>query len=160
MSFSCQQCGECCSVMGEIIGIEEQTGSFSFRICFAPTGERREVTIDHEKERLFSSQDIQKIRPRACPFLCESSSGEIICSVHATRPEICRRYACFRILILDHEGRRIGRVADGNRYFISGDPALNDLWRRKIAGSCISDETLWEDHAERIFSEAGYRVIR
>ncbi len=83
--------------MGEIIEIEEQTGSFRFRICFTPTGERREVTVDPDKEQLFSSQDNRSIRSMACPFLRIRSPDRATCSVHSSRPEICRQYSCSRI---------------------------------------------------------------
>ena len=39
MVFRCLQCGECCSYMGDIIGIEDRIHPVNFRIRFSVTGE-------------------------------------------------------------------------------------------------------------------------
>lgn len=159
MAFFCQQCGECCSSMGEVIGIREQAGPTEFVIWFKITGEERRVWIDPEKQDLFFSQDILGHRPMACPFLRERSTGSAICTVHYTRPDLCRQYGCFRILVLGPDGTRLGRVVEGSRYFITMDPNLRALWDREIAGAEIADD-LWETFVERILVRAGYRVVR
>ena len=105
-------------------------------------------------------QDIRKIRPMACPFLRERSPGFAVCTVHYTRPDLCRQYACFRILVLSHEGERLGRVVDASRYFTTMDPDLRALWDREIADAEIPDEELFEEYVERVLSGAGYGVIR
>ncbi|MDD1693460.1 MAG: YkgJ family cysteine cluster protein, partial [Methanoregula sp.] len=118
------------------------------------------VWIDPDKQDLFMAQDIRKTRPMACPFLRERFAGSAICTVHFTRPDLCRQYACFRILVLGHSGERLGRVVDSSRYFTTMDPELRALWDREIASSDIGDEALWEGYVERVLSGAGYRVIR
>ncbi|MDD1690779.1 MAG: YkgJ family cysteine cluster protein [Methanoregula sp.] len=160
VAFRCQQCGECCSSMGDVIGIREKTGPSDFLIWFRITGEERRVRIDPDKHDLFAGQDIRKVRPMACPFLRERFAGSLICTVHLTRPDLCRRYACFRILVCGPGGERLGRVVDASRYFTTMDPELRALWDREIAGAGIVDEALWEEHAERVLSGAGYQVIR
>lgn len=160
MVFRCQQCGECCSSMGEIIGIREQTDEWEFLIEFSVTGEERQVRIDPDKQELFRAQDILKKRPMACPFLREREVGAVICTVHATRPGLCRQYGCFRVLVTGPKEERLGRVADGSRYFTTMDHDLRALWDREIAPLTIADETAWEEEVERIFSAAGYRVVR
>jgi len=156
--FRCQQCGECCSCMGDIIGIKEQIGPETYRIRFSVTGEERTVTLDPDKADLFKSQDITKLHPMACPFL-RYRERRAFCSVHATRPGLCRQYGCFRVLILDHDGRHIGRVQDGSRIFSSLNPVLHELWNREVTGTDIYDETEWERYVRDVFSRAGHRVI-
>ncbi len=146
--------------MGDVIGIRERTGPFEFLIWYKITGEERRVWIDPDKKDLYLAQDIGKSRPMACPFLRERSSGSAICTVHYTRPDLCRRYACFRILVLGPEGERLGRVIEGSRYFTTTDPELRALWEREIAGVEIPDEEVFEEYVERVLSGAGYRVIR
>lgn len=146
--------------MGNVIGIREQTGPSEFRIWYTITGEERRVWLDPDKQELFFRQDIRKIRPMACPFLRERSPGSAICTVHYTRPDLCRQYACFRILVLGPRGERLGRVVDASRYFTTMDPELRACWDREIAGMHIADEALWEEHVERVLSAAGYRIIR
>jgi len=160
VSFICRQCGECCSSMGEIIEIREVTGPLEFRIGFSATGEERMVTVDPDKRDLFLSKDTVTERHIACPFLREKVPGTVICTVHDSRPDLCRQYSCYRILVLDPEGKRIGRVHDASRYFTSSDDKLRELWKNEIAGREIADESLWEEEVSRIIVQAGYRVVR
>jgi uncharacterized protein len=157
--FQCQQCGECCSAMGDVIGIREELPSDRFRIWYKITGETREVSIDPDKRDLFSGQDLGMIRPMACPFLREHA-GRYLCTVHKSRPDLCRQYACFRILVLDAAGKRLGRVVASSRYFTTGDPLLRELWDREIQNRSIPDDRLFEEHVDHVLSRAGYRVIR
>ena len=146
--------------MGEIIEIREQTGPSTFRIGFTVTGEERLVAIDPDKEGLYTSQDIRLKRPIACPFLREDEQGMVLCTVHDSRPELCRQYSCFRILILDGDGRKIGRVADGTRYFVSPDAGLKKIWDQDCSGLKIPDEASWEEAVENRLVSSGYRVVR
>lgn len=156
--FRCQQCGECCSYMGDIIGIDEKTGPDTYRIRFSVTGEERIVTLDPDKKDLFLTREIAQSHPMACPFL-RFRDNRAFCTVHATRPGLCRQYGCFRILILDKDCRHIGMVQDGSRIFSSLDPALHELWDREVKGTDIPDDTEWERYVRGVFSRAGYHVV-
>jgi len=146
--------------MGEIIEIHEMLDFVSCRIGFSVTGEERIVSVDPEKRELFHLQEIRTLRPMACPFLREEGNKKFVCSVHTSRPELCRQYACYRILVLDSLENRIGKVTDASRYFITADADLRRLWNREIAGVAIPDEKCWEEHVEQTFTRAGYRVMR
>lgn len=158
MTFICQMCGACCSTMGEIISIHEEHGDSVFTIWYTTTGEQRTVRIDPEKQGLYYENP--RVSGMACPFLREIRPGTRICSVHASRPDLCRQYSCFRMLILAADGRRAGRVMDGTRLLSATDPALHDLWHRTCRALEIVDEEDWEREIEAILSNAGYRVIR
>ena len=82
MAFRCQQCGECCSYMGEIIGIEKRIDPVRFRIRFSVTSEEREVVLDPDKTDLFCLQNIAAIRPMDCPFLRFPTPNQACCTVH------------------------------------------------------------------------------
>ena len=159
MTFVCQRCGYCCSTMGEIISIQEQVRPFEFRIGYT-NGEERLVCVDLDKRELFCHQQQVEKKSLACPFLRQRESNERICTVHASRPELCRMYLCSRILILDPEGKRAGRVLHGTRSFITEDEALLDLWSRSIRDVAVPDDEQWEKTIEDVFTRAGYRVIR
>jgi uncharacterized protein len=146
--------------MGEVIEIREQTGPAAFRIVFTVTGEERMVAIDPDRQVLWSSQDLRMTRPMACPFLREDETGAVICTVHNSRPDLCRQYSCFRILVLDSEGKPIGKVMDGTRYFVSPDPVLKQTWDRVHAQVEIADEACWEETVGTLLAAAGYRVVR
>jgi Fe-S-cluster containining protein len=144
--------------MGDIIEIEEQTGHGTFRIRFPVTGEERTVTLDPDKADLFSLQDSTRSYPMACPFL-RFRDNRAFCTVHTTRPGLCRQYGCFRVLILDNSGRHLGMVRDGSRTFSSLDPALHELWDTEVTGTGIPDEAAWERWVRDVFTRAGYRVV-
>lgn len=158
MTFHCRMCGGCCSTMGEIISILEQTGSITFRIGFSATLEERLVTLDPEKLDLFFTT--RHKTSLACPFLREQAPGRIICTAHQSRPELCRHYSCFRILVLDPAGHRVGRVMDGSRHFTTTDSRLQEIWKAECQLKDIPDEDAWEQKVEEILTHAGFRVIR
>jgi hypothetical protein len=145
--------------MGEIISIQEQIRPFEFRIGYT-NGEERLVSVDVDKRELFSHQQQNEKKSLACPFLRQRESHERICTVHASRPELCRNYLCSRILILDPDGERAGRVLHGTRSFTTENEALLDLWRRSIRDITIPDDEQWEKTIVDVFTRAGYRVIR
>ena len=146
--------------MGEIIEIREELKDGSFRIGFSVTGEERIVSIDPEKRELFHLAEIRTLRPMACLFLREDGNKKFVCSVHTSHPELCHQYSCYRILVLDSQENRIGRVTDASRYFTTADADLRRIWNREIAGAVIPDEETWEEHVEQTFTRAGYRVMR
>jgi len=160
MTFVCQLCGMCCSTMGEIINIREEISPFHYRIWYTTTGEERVVTVDPDKRELFQSAITAAGPSLACPFLRIRDGRDVICTVHLSRPELCRQYSCFRILVLDPDGRRIGRVLNGTRYFSATDAGLYDLWQRECTGLAGGDEMGWEEKVCRILTRAGYRIIR
>lgn len=99
MSGTCLRCGYCCSYMTDVFGIVEQTGTYEFRIAYLITGVQQIVRIDPDKEELFIHTTIHDTRPLACPFLRFTPDGAA-CTIHATRPDLCRMYHCQRC----HEG--------------------------------------------------------
>ena len=160
VALRCQQCGECCSYMGEIIGIDNRIDPVRFRIRFSVTGEEREVILDPGKVGIFCSQDIAATRPMACPFLRFPKPHQACCTVHRTRPELCRQYTCFRVLILDSVGNAIGKVPDRSRVLSTADAGLRELWKRDVEGVDIPGESAWEAYVDEVFSRAGYRAVR
>ncbi len=159
MTFSCRQCGECCSTMGTVIGIDEAEGPLLFRIRYSTTGESRQVSVDPDKTGLFLSRDTVSRPQLACPFLRKKAPGILICTVHDSRPDICRQYSCYRLLVLDPEGHQIGRVYDKSRYFTTTDERLQRIWREGMAELRIADEAEWEDRVREILARVGYRVL-
>ncbi|NMB77714.1 MAG: YkgJ family cysteine cluster protein [Methanomicrobiales archaeon] len=158
MVFHCRMCGQCCSTMGEIISILEKTGTGTFRIGYSTTFEERDVRLDPDKQDLFFGKSA--LSTLACPFLREREPGRLICTVHSSRPELCRQYSCFRILILDKQGHALGRVMDQTRFFTSPDPRLNEIWHKDCTCSAVPDESAWEECVSQAFIRAGYHVVK
>jgi Fe-S-cluster containining protein len=86
--------------MGDLIGIGDEIGPMKFRLRFVSTGNETVVMVDHDKQDLFRTQDIRSLRPDACPFLRFGNDMKAICSIHGTRPDLCRMYSCFRLLVV------------------------------------------------------------
>ena len=158
MPFECSQCGECCTVLGLVHTIHEVCGPLSFIVNNRYTGEKTRVVIDPDKVSLFSDQGIFSSHPDACPFFrFEPVSGTGFCTVHLTRPEICRDYGCWRILILDSRGRRAGRIM-AQRHLASEDPVVTRLFLDQIDRLVEPDDAAWDDRVVRMLREAGYTV--
>lgn len=145
--------------MGAIISIREQIGSWEFRVGFCD-GEERTVSIDPDKRGLFQVQEQTDKKSLACPFLRNDIPDKRICTVHATRPELCRSYICSRIQILNKNGKKCGRVLTGSRIFETEDRILRDLWNRMLRDVRIEDDEEWERRVGDVFEKEGFRVIR
>jgi Fe-S-cluster containining protein len=145
--------------MGEIISIREQIDPFEFRIAYT-NGEERIVSVDPDKRALFRVQQQGEKKSLACPFLRQQAPLKYICTVHASRPELCRSYLCSRILVLDRDGNKAGRVQHGTRFFTTENKVLLDLWCRSIRDVRVPEEELWEKYVEEVFVVAGYRVLK
>ncbi len=122
------------------------------------TGERTPVVVDPDKVELFQDQSIFTERPEACPFFrFDRLSAKGYCTVHLTRPEICRDYGCWRLLILDARGKRAGRIM-GQRHLDSRDPGLIRLFRDQIDRLVEPDDRVWDETVILMLNGAGYTV--
>jgi hypothetical protein len=158
MPFECTQCGECCSHLGLVHIIQEEYGDYHFLVKNQYTGERTAVTIDPDKIALFRDSSIFLTRPEACPFFrYDQASAKGYCTVHLTRPEICRDYGCWRLLILDPEGKRAGRIMC-QRHLASEDEKLTLLFEEQINQSIEPDDDAWDRRVIHVLVAAGYTV--
>lgn len=158
MPFECSQCGECCSHLGLVHTIEEEYGNYHFLVRNQYTGKRDRVVIDPDKIALFNDHSIFSERPEACPFFrFDHAALKGYCTVHMTRPEICRDYGCWHMLILDSKGKRAGRIMC-QRFLASEDERLTRLFEEQINGIVESDDTAWDEQVKRVLASAGYTV--
>jgi Fe-S-cluster containining protein len=158
MVFECQQCGECCHHMGQVHTIQEIRGEFEFLVNNQYTGEKTVVIVDQDKHHLFLDTSIFREQPEACPFMrYKTEDRKAYCTVHLTRPEICRDYGCWRLLILNARGSRAGRIMY-QRAFFSDDDELTRLWKMCIDPVNEPDDVIWDKKITRILINAGYTV--
>ncbi len=158
MPFECQQCGECCSHLGLVHTIKEERGEYRFLVRNEYTGEETEVSVDPDKVQLFLDRSIFEHLPEACPFFrADQKTRKGYCTVHQTRPDICREYGCWRMLILNFRGRRAGRIMY-QRHLASEDPDLIRLFEQCINDTSEPDDAAWDDKVIRILTRAGYSV--
>ena len=158
MPFECSQCGECCSHLGLVHTIRENYGDYRFLVNNEYTSEKTAVTVDPDKIALFCDKSIFLERPEACPFFrYDRLSSKGYCSVYLTRPEICRDYGCWRLLILDSEGKRAGRIMC-RRHLAAEDKALIRLFEVHINHLVEPDDTAWDKQVIGVLDAAGYTV--
>jgi uncharacterized protein len=158
MPFECSQCGECCSYLGLVHTIQKDCGNYRFLVNNLYTGEKTLVAVDPDKILLYSDKSIFLERPEACPFFrYDPTSAKGYCTVHLTRPEICRDYGCWRMLILGSGGKRAGRIM-GQRHLASEDEALTRLFEANINHLVEPDDAVWDERVIRVLVAAGYTV--
>ncbi|MDK2915469.1 MAG: hypothetical protein PWR25_26 [Euryarchaeota archaeon] len=175
MACRCCQCGSCCSNMGTVHAVIEERGDHTFVVRNGYSGDVKEVRVDLDKIALFMDASSIAELPDACPFLrfeaprvspaqsyenaAFKGKGKAWCTVHRTRPEICRDYCCWRLLILDSCGRRVGRVMH-RRTFVPDTDELRRLWEQVQPTLNGLSGTEWDDAVIDILTAAGYRVRR
>jgi Fe-S-cluster containining protein len=138
--------------------IKEDRGNNTFLVHNNYTNEENVVTVDQDKIAIFSDKSIFEKIPHACPFFRHQPGSEkAYCTVHLTRPEICRDYGCWRLLILDHRGRRAGRIKF-IRTLHSEDSILSEIWEKCIENHQEPDDKIWEENMIRILTRAGFTV--
>lgn len=158
--FECSQCGECCSHLGLVHVIVEEYGEYRFLLRNQYTGEKTSVTVDPDKIALYHDRSIFSQRPEACPFFRYNEREEKgYCTVHLTRPEICRDYGCWRLLILSPDGKRAGRIM-GSRHLASEDERLTLLFEEKINHITEPDDERWYKRVTGILTASGWLVRR
>ena len=159
MVFECQQCGECCSIMGTVLFVSEKSSSHISVLTNRYTGEKTVVEVDPDKYSLYEDdQNIFLRFPDACPFLrFHEQTGKAYCTVHQTRPDMCRDFGCWRLLFLKPDGSRAGRVMN-RRYFCPDDPNLARIWKERIQDIDESDDDVWDSTVRVILSGKGYSV--
>lgn len=158
MGFECLQCGECCSYLGTVLTIEEEISETEFIICNQYTGERKKVRIDEDKLHLYPDRSIFDELPEACPFLRpDPANKRVCCTIHETRTDMCREYGCWRILILDGNGKPVARIM-GPRIFRTKDDKIREIWDRRVALLDPSNQDRWDMEMEEILTEEGYCI--
>lgn len=158
MPFECSQCGECCSHLGLVHTIREDYGNYHFLVNNQYTGEKTEVTVDSDKIALFDDRSIFTERPEACPFFrFDATISKGFCTVHLTRPEICRDYGCWRIQILDSGGRRAGRIMC-QRFLASEDERLTQIFEEQVNDGIELNDVEWDERVVRVLAAAGFTV--
>jgi len=146
--------------MGLVYRIVEEKGNHEFLILNKYTGENYEVRIDPDKIHLFEHLRDGHTAPEACPFLYLANGDEVAsCTVHLSRPDVCREVFCCHLLIVDREGRRVGRVM-GTRHLCPETPQLEELWENRVRTLHLSDDTIWVEKVVGILIDAGYTVRR
>lgn len=158
MAYFCQQCGECCSVMGQVFSIVRHLGEFRYILRNEYTGDTREVEVAPPLRRLFLVSEVPVHWQDPCPFLrMDEARGLSFCTVHLTRPDVCREYQCWRVLVLDNEGRRVARVME-KRYLCLEDESLRGKWEEFRESLDHLDDSDWDEAVIFFFRGLGFHI--
>ena len=140
VKFDCTWCGKCCTSFGEFIKIERQLSDRDYYCRYGITNEIFPVHVQSEfsdeiGDRFLEQDETGKGSPRkGCVFLCKNPAGKgVACAIYPTRPNICREFKCYRMLIHHKSSGEIrGRVIGINE-LRTQDEILIAIWREKIA---------------------------
>lgn len=145
--------------MRDVHRVIEERGDYAFVVHNHYTGDAEEVRVDPDKITLFEERNSIEELPNACPFLrFDGERGKAWCTVHLTRPGLCREYCC-RLLVLDAQGRLAGRVTYQTALIPDTDE-LGRLWEQVQPALDRLRGPEWDDAFIRTLTAAGYRVCR
>jgi len=156
VAFNCNRCGKCCASYGDFIRIERPlTG----RDYYCRYGIKNELFLAHIEGDFVDSHppDSNEGKPKkGCPFLQKNPSVEgFTCAIYATRPQICREFRCYRMLIYHPDGHECGRIL-GQTDLKTTDETLERVWREEIAALPSHDAARWEKSVIAALAVHGY----
>ena len=157
VAFDCTWCGKCCASFGEFIKIERQLTS---RDYYCRYGIKNELFLAHIEgdfgdSQPPSSKDSETVK--GCPFMRKNPAGKgFACAVYATRPQICREFRCYRMVIYHKEGHECGRILGRNELKTS-DESLAQIWKEYITPRLPHpSDTLWDTAVTEALADHGY----
>ncbi|MGA2120811.1 MAG: YkgJ family cysteine cluster protein [Methanoregula sp.] len=167
-TFTCDSCGKCCSSFGSFIAIERQMNDRDYYCRYSLTRDRFPVHVDAEytdevSERYSAPAGTGgSAGKRPCPFLCRKKDGVgLTCAIYATRPQVCREFRCYRMLVYDSSGHLSGKVI-GAGEISTVDETLARLWKEKIlslphAHPAGANDPVWVKTVTGILAAHRYR---
>jgi Fe-S-cluster containining protein len=158
VAFQCSWCGKCCASYGDFIKIERQLTS---RDYYCRYGIKNEMFLAHVEGDYIMSYppDTNEGKPKkGCPFMQKNLSGDgFACAIYATRPQVCKEFRCYRMLIFDRDGHERGRIMARNDLRTT-DETLERIWNEEIAPLPKHEVTRWEKRMIDTLAAHGYRV--
>jgi uncharacterized protein len=138
--FDCNWCGKCCASFGEFIKIERQLTSRDYYCRYGITNEifpvhvQPEFADDIEEEFMKSDPGETSSARKGCIFMRKNAERNgFVCAIYPTRPNICREFKCYRMLIHHPpSGETRGKVIGINE-LRTHDEILAAIWSEKIA---------------------------
>ena len=138
--FDCNWCGKCCISFGEFIKIERQLTERDYYCRYGITNEIFPVHVQpefaDEIDEEFTDSDPKGTDSsrKGCIFMRKNPAGKgFACAIYPTRPDICREFRCYRMLIHHPAtGEMRGKVIGINE-LRTQDLILDAIWKEKIS---------------------------
>ncbi len=163
--FVCDGCGKCCTSLGAYIRIVRQLTEQDYYCKNGIKGEVFPVHVQPEfaeainEEYISGHADTPGSRP-GCTFLCRNPAGPgFVCAIYPTRPEICREFRCYHMVIRNSHGDVAGRMV-GRADIQTSDPVLARIWNDEIkslpypASPC--SDPAWLQRVSAILASHGF----
>lgn len=133
VAFKCSGCGKCCTSFGDFIKIERQ---LNHRDYYCRYGIKNELFLAHVEGDYIvrSPAHPAEGKPiKGCPFLKKNPSGNgFTCAIYSTRPQVCKEFRCYRMLIYDREKHECGRIM-GTHDLKTTDKTLEKIWNEEVS---------------------------
>ena len=138
--FDCNWCGKCCESFGEFIRIERQLSDRDYYCRYGITNEIFPVHVQpefaDEIDEDFTDMDPKGGDParKGCIFSRKNPVGKgFACAIYPTRPNICREFRCYRMLIHHPQSGEMRGKVIGINELRTHDEILMAIWKEKIA---------------------------
>ena len=138
--FNCNCCGKCCTSFGEFIKVERQITDRDYFCRYGITNELFQVHVLPEYADDFSDEfgamaETGKDAPqKGCVFTRKNPDGPgFLCAIYPTRPNICREFLCYRMLIHHRPTGEVRGKLIGINELKTHDQILEAIWKEKIA---------------------------
>jgi Fe-S-cluster containining protein len=159
-AFECTLCGKCCMhAGGELIEVEKRLTGRDFLCRQKIVGGTFRARVEERFLDIFRDSSENDAHPSWCPFL-RSLPGEkekYVCTVHNSRPLVCRSYTCCAMRIFAGDGREAGKVK-GRRSLVTEDAALRRCWEEGVAPLKTDNDVAWRSEVAAVLGRAGYQV--
>jgi Fe-S-cluster containining protein len=137
VTFVCNGCGKCCTNLGAYIKIERQLTEQDYYCRNGINGEVFPVHVQpefvDEIDDEFTSGKWGTSGSRTwCIFMRKNPEGPgTVCAIYPTRPQICREFRCYHLVIFDSHGDVAGRMV-GRADIQTADPVLAWIWSDEV----------------------------
>ena len=163
--FVCDNCGKCCTSLGAYIMIERQLSEQDYYCKNGITGEIFPVHVPPEfageidEEYASGHGSTGGSRP-GCIFLRRNPAGPgFVCAIYPARPQVCREFQCFSMVIRNSRGEIAGRMV-GRADIQTADPALARIWNDEVkflpCPASLGSDPAWLQRVSAILASHGY----
>lgn len=141
--------------LGRHMHIEKSLSLFSHKLRVRVTGETLTVQVAPAFRDLFLSRTPPAYETGWCPFLRRRSDGVFLCTIHSSRPGICRTFRCVTMKIFSPGGSDVGMVK-GKSSLATDDPLLRRIWEEEVAPASALPEDQFARHCRAVLAAHGY----
>ena len=161
-AFICDRCGKCCVSLGQSITIERQLNDRDYYCRSKIDNAIFIARVDPAYREEIADEFAEGKTPQAgadkepCRFLRKAPDGQgSCCVIYATRPDVCRTFRCYRMIVRNREGAICGKVI-GKNTLRTEDPVLETIWNGEVLPVPCFDASAWARQVATVLAGHGY----